>query len=64
MSKAAFNINKFIAEFVNLKTANLKELLDSNKYVVINGTDDAVKSVIQKHLFINSLFAKTNSGFY
>lgn len=41
-----------------IKSANIKALLDSNKNIVIAGTGGAGKSIMLKHLFINSLFAK------
>ena len=41
-----------------IKSANIKAILDSNKNIVISGTGGAGKSIMLKHLFINSFFAK------
>ncbi|SFU37447.1 NACHT domain-containing protein [Pustulibacterium marinum] len=43
---------------VLIKSANIKALLDANKNIIISGTGGAGKSIMLKHLFVNSLFAK------
>ncbi|MFC5047576.1 NACHT domain-containing protein [Aquimarina hainanensis] len=43
---------------VLIKSANIKALLDANKNIIIAGTGGAGKSIMLKHLFVNSFSAK------
>jgi predicted NACHT family NTPase len=61
---ANVNLNTFYVPLglkcdnILLNTANLNALMESNKNIIISGTGGAGKSIMLKHLFINSLFSK------
>ena len=47
-----------------IKTSNLKGILNVNKHVIISGTGGAGKSIMLKHLFIDSLKQKTQTPIF